>query len=286
MSWLRIKTEGARTAFRPGEILAGTADWKLDGPAVPGHPTELRLLWFTGGRGTSDAGLVETVRFETPDEAGSGAFRFQLPEGPYSFAGKLIPWTGRSRPSSAATSSAGSRSRSRRRGNRCGSRSGGPLSLQQRSELFLGETGVAHNAAQRIRVHGVMAWDGEDPNAVGHDDVLALSKDSEPGSFESPHSLEVRDARIFPKTLDLDLDLADLEIAQQICRGLHVLVDGIFNVGQGFFFCGPLRPASRETGNGDAIALFGVVESDSVFHGYPSVDHSFWPGTLWRLCLP
>lgn len=90
MSWLRLKTEGAKTAFHPGETLAGTADWKLDAPAKPGESVELRLVWFTGGRGTPDAGLVETVRFEAPAEADRRDFRFRLPEGPYSFVGKLI----------------------------------------------------------------------------------------------------------------------------------------------------------------------------------------------------
>jgi hypothetical protein len=90
LSWLRLKTEGAKTAFQPGETLAGTADWKLDAPAQPDDVVELRLLWFTSGRGTPDAGLVETAPFEAPAEEDRRDFRFRLPEGPYSFVGKLI----------------------------------------------------------------------------------------------------------------------------------------------------------------------------------------------------
>jgi hypothetical protein len=90
LSWLRLKTAGAKLAFQPGETLAGTADWKLDAPAKPQAVVELRLLWFTSGRGTPDAGLVETLRFEAPAEEDRRDFRFRLPEGPYSFVGQLI----------------------------------------------------------------------------------------------------------------------------------------------------------------------------------------------------
>jgi hypothetical protein len=90
MSWLRIKTETGETAFRPGAVLAGVADWKLDHPARHGATIELRLLWYTSGRGTPDVSLVETVQFENPGQEEQRTFRFQLPEGPYSFAGSLV----------------------------------------------------------------------------------------------------------------------------------------------------------------------------------------------------
>jgi hypothetical protein len=90
LSWLRLKTEDAKIAFRPGETLSGTADWKLDAPAKPGDIVELRLLWFTTGRGTPDASQIETFRFAAPAVEDRRDFRFRLPEGPYSFVGKLI----------------------------------------------------------------------------------------------------------------------------------------------------------------------------------------------------
>jgi hypothetical protein len=93
VSWLRIKLDGARTSFHPGEVLAGTADWQLDGPARPGDVVALRLVWFTEGRGTPDVGLIDTVNFRKPGEEDHRAFRFQLPQGPYSFEGKLITLT-------------------------------------------------------------------------------------------------------------------------------------------------------------------------------------------------
>jgi hypothetical protein len=90
VSWLRIKTVEGRTAFHPGEVLAGTADWKLDKPPKPGATVELRLLWHTEGRGTPDAMLIESATIESPAEEDHRSFRFQLPAGPYSFEGRLI----------------------------------------------------------------------------------------------------------------------------------------------------------------------------------------------------
>jgi hypothetical protein len=93
MSWLRLKMEGARTSFHPGELLAGVADWQLDGPPRPGESVKLRLVWYTEGRGTTDAAVIETVDFKNPGEEDSRAFRLQLPEAPYSFEGTLITLT-------------------------------------------------------------------------------------------------------------------------------------------------------------------------------------------------
>jgi hypothetical protein len=87
MSELKIQLSTERTAFEPGEELAGTASWKLD-PRP--RAVELRLFWFTRGPGPEDAGVVERVRFEhaLPEEA--RPFRFRLPDAPYSFSGKLF----------------------------------------------------------------------------------------------------------------------------------------------------------------------------------------------------
>jgi len=73
--------------FRPGETVEGTASWQLD--AAP-EAVEVRLFWRTEGRGTPDVGLVGSVRFDSPGAEGDRSFAFPLPEGPYSFSGKLI----------------------------------------------------------------------------------------------------------------------------------------------------------------------------------------------------
>jgi hypothetical protein len=87
MSELKIQPGGGRRAFEPGEELAGAASWKLDKPP---HSLELRLFWFTRGHGEADAGVVETVRFDHALAEEARPFRFRLPDGPYSFSGKVI----------------------------------------------------------------------------------------------------------------------------------------------------------------------------------------------------
>jgi len=87
MNELRIDVDGQRQAFQPGEEVTGTVSWKLEKPP---RAVELRLFWFTRGKGTQDASVVERLRFDTTSLDGSHSFRFRLPEAPYSFSGKLI----------------------------------------------------------------------------------------------------------------------------------------------------------------------------------------------------
>jgi hypothetical protein len=87
MSALFIELRPDRTAFEPGEELAGAVRWQLD---TPPRAVELRLFWFTRGKGTEDAGVVETVRFDGPLPEEIRSFRFRLPAAPCSFSGKLI----------------------------------------------------------------------------------------------------------------------------------------------------------------------------------------------------
>ena len=87
MSTLQIRMQDDRTRFLPGEDVVGTVSWELDRPA---DRLELRLFWYTQGKGTQDVAIVETVAFENPGAQEQHAFRLKLPEGPYSFSGKLI----------------------------------------------------------------------------------------------------------------------------------------------------------------------------------------------------
>jgi len=84
---VRIGIRENRTAFLPGAELCGAAGWELS--QTP-KTVEVRLLWFTRGKGTGDVGVVDTVRFEQTLSMESRPFRFQLPIAPYSFSGKLI----------------------------------------------------------------------------------------------------------------------------------------------------------------------------------------------------
>ena len=87
MNQLKIGTRENRTSFQPGEELEGAAGWELERKP---ESVEVRLIWFTRGKGTEDVGLVETVRFEQAQAAEARPFRVRLPGQPYSFSGKLI----------------------------------------------------------------------------------------------------------------------------------------------------------------------------------------------------
>jgi hypothetical protein len=87
VSWIRIETRDGVTAFRPGDEVAGTVRWRLDQPP---RSLDLRLFWYTQGKGDQDVGVVENLPFAEPGLEGSRSFRFRLPAGPFSFSGKLI----------------------------------------------------------------------------------------------------------------------------------------------------------------------------------------------------
>jgi hypothetical protein len=87
MGTLRIETAKGKVAFEPGASLSGTASWTVAGTP---RSAELRLIWYTRGKGTPDASIVDSVSFVTPRASDSRSFSFALPLGPYSFSGKLI----------------------------------------------------------------------------------------------------------------------------------------------------------------------------------------------------
>jgi len=49
--------------------------------------------------------------------------------------------------------------------------------LQERAEVFVTESGIADDAAHRECVDRILPGNGDDPNIVGHHDVLALPGD-------------------------------------------------------------------------------------------------------------
>ena len=87
MSRLSISTADGRRAFAAVETIDVVAEWQLDR-----EPTaiEIRLVWYTRGKGDRDADVAETVDVGSRDRSGSRRVSLQLPEGPYSFSGRLI----------------------------------------------------------------------------------------------------------------------------------------------------------------------------------------------------
>ena len=84
---IRLGIRENKTTFRPGETIAGAVLWELE--KVPAL-AEVRLIWFTRGKGTEDGATVETVTFDAAPAADTREFSFAAPNGPYSFSGTLI----------------------------------------------------------------------------------------------------------------------------------------------------------------------------------------------------
>jgi hypothetical protein len=87
MTELTIELTEDRAGFVPGEEVSGTVSWSTE---QTGEELQLRLFWFTRGKGTEDAGIVEKLQFDRPSPHETRPFRFRLPAGPYSFSGQLI----------------------------------------------------------------------------------------------------------------------------------------------------------------------------------------------------
>lgn len=88
--FILVETHDGATSFRPGDLVEGTVRWSLPEPP---EEIELRLFWSTAGKGDQDLEVVETVPFANPGSQDRRIFRVRLPEGPYSFSGKLITLT-------------------------------------------------------------------------------------------------------------------------------------------------------------------------------------------------
>ena len=86
MTELQIDLADGRRTFRPGESLTGVVSWNVSGVTT----AELRLFWYTRGKGTQDVGVVETINFFNPVSSDRRPFRLALPDGPYSFSGPLV----------------------------------------------------------------------------------------------------------------------------------------------------------------------------------------------------
>jgi hypothetical protein len=87
---IRFGIRENRTHFHPGDEVGGAVLW--EGTEKP-KLAEVRLLWFTRGKGTEDVSVVATESFSDPQPGDTRTFQFKLPDAPYSFNGKLISLT-------------------------------------------------------------------------------------------------------------------------------------------------------------------------------------------------
>lgn len=82
-----LKVTLDRGELRPKEKISGKVSWRV---STPVRYIELRLFWYTIGKGSEDVGVVDTLRIEDVAQAGTRGFSFILPASPYSFSGRLI----------------------------------------------------------------------------------------------------------------------------------------------------------------------------------------------------
>lgn len=75
-------------SFAPGDSIEGTVEWtELNNKT---NRLEIRLIWYTVGKGDVDVGIIDTIKHESPMAEGSEQFSFTAPTRPHSFSGKLI----------------------------------------------------------------------------------------------------------------------------------------------------------------------------------------------------
>ena len=84
---LAVTLAEGRTAFVPCEAVSGTVSWRF---GAPPSKVELRLLWYTEGKGERDLSVVQVVPFEAPGADDRRSFKIELPPGPYSVTGRLV----------------------------------------------------------------------------------------------------------------------------------------------------------------------------------------------------
>ena len=75
-------------AYRPYEPITGEVIWS----ELPEKTEQIqvRLIWYTEGKGTQDFAIVTSKKLDAPAQQGSHRFEFVAPNRPSSFSGKLI----------------------------------------------------------------------------------------------------------------------------------------------------------------------------------------------------
>ena len=75
---IRIEIDDDRRAFAPFEEITGAIIWRIEPPP---DAIEVRLGWYTSGRGTGEAGIADSVQIDRPHFDGRQSFRFVAPAG-------------------------------------------------------------------------------------------------------------------------------------------------------------------------------------------------------------
>jgi hypothetical protein len=87
MSELNIRLNSDRNTFVPGQTAEGVVSWQLDDEP---QKLTLALHWYTQSRADGQSGMADCIEFERPGVNGSKPFSLEIPQGPYSFKGRLL----------------------------------------------------------------------------------------------------------------------------------------------------------------------------------------------------
>lgn len=121
--------------------------------------------------------------------------------------------------------------------------------LQKSAEGLDCEAGVTNDAAHSEGIHGIVPRNGEDPRAVGHNDVLALADNDEADFLERADRVEVVDAVDLGQELNGHVDFANLFAAKPFLDRAEILANGVLDVLDRFGFGSALRPAPGQPGD-------------------------------------
>lgn len=88
---IQIRCDRSDKVFQPGETISGAVEWSEIPPDA--ERVEIRLIWYTTGKGTQDVETIEKVEIASPPPTGRERFEFVAPHRPISFSGMLIQLT-------------------------------------------------------------------------------------------------------------------------------------------------------------------------------------------------
>jgi len=83
-----ITLDKSSSRFTPGDSIKGIVEWTDLSEKTDRF--EIRLIWYTEGKGTTDVEVIETTTESSPGPSGRAKFKFVAPTRPFSFSGKLI----------------------------------------------------------------------------------------------------------------------------------------------------------------------------------------------------
>ena len=87
MSEITLELDHPDATLTPGEAVRGRVRWRLHEPP---RRVEVRVGWYTEGKGTPDWQTVQQERWEEVRAEDERSFNLPLPAGPHTYHGKLI----------------------------------------------------------------------------------------------------------------------------------------------------------------------------------------------------